>query len=189
MLPVVRACGSSGDAHEVFCGVAFINLTSIPDDLVREVLRFVVPPGVHGVEVKVAKARGRKLFSGRAYVARPGYVATRPPRVLLCIGRAKLFPLVAGAPRGRGGYLPIPALSSQVEALVYVAAHELRHVWQSRVTRGRRVWGARGQYSERDADAYAIHMLREWRRSGRTVSSGSFAALYGTRVFPDRAAA
>jgi hypothetical protein len=70
----------------------------------------------------------------------------------------------AGAPGNRKGYLPRPALGNRTEALVYVLAHELRHLWQGRVHRGRRVWGSRGQYSERDADAYAIHKLREWRR-------------------------
>lgn len=68
-----------------------------------------------------------------------------------------------GAPTSRG-YLPAPAIGSRVEALVYIMAHELRHLWQARVPRGRRVWGARGQFSERDADAYALRMLRAWRR-------------------------
>ena len=63
------------------------------------------------------------------------------------------------------GYLPRPWLADQVEALVYLAAHELRHLWQARVPRGHRVWGSRGQYSERDADAYAIRQLRAWRRA------------------------
>lgn len=40
---------------------------------------------------------------------------------------------------------------------------------QARVPKGRRVWGARGQFSERDADAYAIRTLRAWRR--REVAS------------------
>lgn len=62
------------------------------------------------------------------------------------------------------GYLPRPALGNQIEAFVYVLAHELRHLWQARVPRGRRVWGARSQFSERDADAYALRMLRAWRR-------------------------
>ncbi len=46
-----------------------------------------------------------------------------------------------------------------------VTAHELRHLWQAQHPKGWRVWGSRGQYSERDADAYAIRMLRAWRRS------------------------
>jgi hypothetical protein len=27
------------------------------------------------------------------------------------------------------------------------------------------VWGSRGQYSNRDADAYAIRKVREWRKN------------------------
>lgn len=62
-----------------------------------------------------------------------------------------------------GGYLPC-TWGNRREALLYVVAHELRHLWQARVPRGRRVWGARGQFSERDADAWALRMLRRYRR-------------------------
>jgi hypothetical protein len=63
---------------------------------------------------------------------------------------------------------------SNIEAVVFLVAHELRHVWQGRIKKGRRVWGARGQYSERDADAYALRVLRRWRRetNGTTEFSG-----------------
>jgi hypothetical protein len=50
------------------------------------------------------------------------------------------------------------------EAVLFVLAHEMRHLWQARVRRGRRVWGSRGVLSERDADAYALRALRHWRR-------------------------
>lgn len=43
-------------------------------------------------------------------------------------------------------------------------AHEARHFWQHKVRKGWRVWGARGRYSEVDAEAYTIRKLREWRR-------------------------
>jgi hypothetical protein len=65
---------------------------------------------------------------------------------------------------------------NRTEALVHLLAHELRHLWQAKVKRGYRVWGARGQFSERDADAYAIQMLRRWRRSG--------SLFYGPRGEP-----
>jgi hypothetical protein len=56
-------------------------------------------------------------------------------------------------------------LLSRKEALISVLAHELRHYWQEN-HKGKRgkVWGARGAYSDRDADAYAISKVREWRR-------------------------
>jgi hypothetical protein len=55
---------------------------------------------------------------------------------------------------------------TQEEAIVHLVAHELRHLWQAKVKKGHRVWGARGQYSERDCDAYAIGVVRHWRRRG-----------------------
>jgi hypothetical protein len=46
---------------------------------------------------------------------------------------------------------------------------EIRHVWQSQIEEWERrrrgmVWGARGVFSERDADAFAIRKVREYRR-------------------------
>jgi hypothetical protein len=50
------------------------------------------------------------------------------------------------------------------ESLVYTLAHEFRHFWQSN-HKGKRgkVWGAKGKISERDASAYGIRKMREWR--------------------------
>jgi hypothetical protein len=60
------------------------------------------------------------------------------------------------------GYLSMTFLSAE-EELVHTLAHEFRHMWQWYYPKRKRVWGARGQYSERDADAYAHRKLREWR--------------------------
>jgi len=78
------------------------------------------------------------------------------------------------------GYLP-SAWGNRIEALLFVIAHELRHMWQGngkqasaegmppsfeprRKSRHGMVYGSRGKFSERDADAYAIQMLRRYRR-------------------------
>jgi hypothetical protein len=63
------------------------------------------------------------------------------------------------------GYLA-SAEYTQEEAIVHLVAHELRHLWQANVPKGQRIWGARGRFSERDADAYAIRKVRHWRRRG-----------------------
>lgn len=63
-------------------------------------------------------------------------------------------------------------LATRTEALVYVAAHELRHLWQAAQHSDKRKskplprfpGGGRGKLSEIDTEAFAIHMLREWRR-------------------------
>ena len=67
----------------------------------------------------------------------------------------------------------LPFLGSRIEALLWVLAHELRHLWQAASTGKRRgmVYGAKGRFSERDADAYALQMLRRYRR-GELASLG-----------------
>lgn len=69
------------------------------------------------------------------------------------------------------GYISSYILSRE-EALVHVIAHELRHLWQAKVKKGHRVWGARGQFSDRDADAYAIKKTRGWRRQHNNNTAG-----------------
>jgi hypothetical protein len=61
------------------------------------------------------------------------------------------------------GYLSSYMLD-RMECLVHVLSHEIRHIWQGGHRRGR-VWGARGRYSDRDADAFAIRKVRSWRRT------------------------
>jgi hypothetical protein len=65
--------------------------------------------------------------------------------------------------RNPKGYIDHLVLSRE-EGLVYVLAHEFRHFWQwsHRGKRGK-IWNARGKFSERDADAYAIKKVRAWR--------------------------
>jgi hypothetical protein len=63
-------------------------------------------------------------------------------------------------------------LANRIEALVYLAAHELRHLWQTAKTRDDRrsvnlpmAYGSRGKFSEVDTEAFAIHTLREYWRN------------------------
>jgi hypothetical protein len=63
----------------------------------------------------------------------------------------------------RHGYISTLLRSSQ-ECLIYVIAHELRHLYQEK-NKADWVYGSKGRKSsERDADAYAISKVREWRR-------------------------
>jgi hypothetical protein len=55
-------------------------------------------------------------------------------------------------------------LRDREECLLYVLAHELKHLKQRDCKTGW-IWGSRGKrYSERDADAFAIRVVRAWRR-------------------------
>jgi hypothetical protein len=159
------------------------NTSGLPDQLVREVIRFVRPAGISKFDIMVK--RSDKVFGGMSYSQGSGYHMTADPFVTVRVGDAEKFPFFVRGDRadhpggavttyfdGRPakvskpqtkGYLTVGWLFGRTEALVMVMAHELRHQWQRTHSRGR-VWGARGKFSERDADAYAIRMLRAWRR-------------------------
>ena len=134
--------------------------TLFDDDLVRRVIAFVKPSGVAGFNVNV-KNSGSPGACGRAYVSGCSHGSNGGRVLVVCRLGKTVFPY-RYEPR-RGGYLPWRVFSYE-ELLVHIMAHELRHHWQTLVPRGWRVWGARGRYSERDADAYAIRMVRAWRR-------------------------
>lgn len=63
----------------------------------------------------------------------------------------------------RRGYIRM-LLRNREECLLYILAHELKHLKQRDIKSGW-IWGSRGKrYSERDADAFAIRVVRAWRR-------------------------
>lgn len=138
------------------------NSTDFPPEIVKAVEAFVMPPGgVGAYDLELRNSGGETC--GRAYAYGSGYHTSARPFIVVRLSRRERY---AAAPpvRPKAGYLPTPARGSRVEQFVYLLAHELRHLWQARVKSGRRVWGARGQFSERDADAWAIRCLRHWRR-------------------------
>ena len=141
------------------------NSTSMMTEKVREIIRFVRPNGIANFDVKVADCKS--AFKGRAYTQGSGYHATANPFVNVYVGGERHFPMRSWSGKG---YIQSLVLSRE-EALVHVMAHELRHLWQKRYSRGM-VWGSRGRYSERDADAYAIHKVREWRSANRMIVGG-----------------
>ena len=67
-------------------------------------------------------------------------------------------------------------LANRVEALVYLTAHELRHLWQAARLDDKRkaarlplYHGARGRFSEIDTEGFAITMLREFKRRSGSI--------------------
>lgn len=143
---------------------------------VQEIIRFVRPPGISGFDVWIKRGSSHR---GTAYVKgsywrsrrgpfrdRPGKPTKRTPYILVTIppwaDRPGKVRVRWAQSRGYIGF----SCYNRTEALVFLLAHECRHLWHAKVKKGRRVWGARGQYSERDADAYAIRRLRHWRRAG-----------------------
>lgn len=128
-------------------------------DLIREAVNFVKPNGISKFDVWIKNSK--KAFYGRAYYTGTAFHNRYCPYVVIRIGRNK-YPYYCNR-FNKKGYLSFIVYSAE-ELLIHLLAHELRHLWQRKVKRGYRVWGARGQFSERDADAYAIHKVREWRR-------------------------
>lgn len=128
---------------------------------------FKSPKFVHGSPVYSWRAL---VWSGRAWPKKRLVTISVPANYRL---RRYHGPRRMTGTPGSSGYQGVTVYTPE-EALLFVLAHELRHLWQYRVPRGGRVWGARWQYSERDADCYAIGVLRRWRR--RIVPRGTFAA-------------
>lgn len=133
-----------------------INTTNIPNERVRELIRFSKPNGVKNVDVAVRNTG--YLHWGRSYSS--NYVA-----VFVC-KHDKLFPWYHEVfpNHKKRGYLSQKWILDREEALVGILAHELRHQWQHN-HKGHRCFGCRKKgSSERDADAYAIKKIREWRK-------------------------
>ncbi len=135
------------------------NTSAFSTAKIREIIQFVKPAKVTNFDVWIKKSA--KTFAGRAYYNGSSYHDSEfTPYVVVRIGKIDKFPYTV-APRG--GYIGMTVYSHE-ELLVNILAHELRHLWQNIVKKGWRYYGSKGQFSERDADCYALHMLREWRR-------------------------
>jgi hypothetical protein len=129
------------------------NKTDIPNDVIRDAVRFARPAGIKRFRVTVATTK--RTYRGRGW--QTGITiwvneSVKYPRILRTYQLAQL--------RGRRYYL-----GSFVECLIYLLAHELMHTKQGQRGNCRgRVWGARGRFSEIETESYAIRKLREWRR-------------------------
>lgn len=136
------------------------NYTNIPTEQIRELIRAVRPSGISNFDVRVSNLAGRR-GRGLAYTQGHGYHDRACPFIVVSIAKTDEKARDLGSYR-KGGYLQY-AVGSRLEVLVAILAHELRHLWQATHSKGK-VYGARGRFSERDADAYALQMLRRFRR-------------------------
>jgi hypothetical protein len=177
-----------------------INTTDIPDEEVREIIRFVSPNGLLTSKYKIRlnnSSRGTngyflesnlnicirlsrkeypypQLNSNDPEIRRPKRKITfwfqkfnEKHQAWQWWYHKKYYESIKDTPKvfSSGGYITSIELSRE-ESLVHYLAHELRHYWQMNHPGKRgKIWGARGKFSERDADAYAIRKVREWRRS------------------------
>jgi hypothetical protein len=135
------------------------NTSGIPDTQVREVIDWIADGlGIAGFDVEVRNSSS--TLAGRAYSEGSSYHSTSRPFVVLRVGsefikryvspdgghwtgRMKLFPV--GTVKVSCPCFPTTispyqyqqhkgkryVLANRIEALVYIAAHELRHLWQA----------------------------------------------------------
>lgn len=130
-----------------------INKTDIPNDVIRDAVRFARPTGIKRFRVTVVNSKHAYAGWGSQHGVRIRInTQAKYPRNLVTYQYGQL--------RGRRYYL-----GSLVECLIYILAHELMHTKQGQRGNCRgKVWGARGRYSEIETESYAIRKLREWRR-------------------------
>jgi hypothetical protein len=109
------------------------NTTDIPNEIIRDVVRFVRPPGIRRFRVLVINSRYPYAGCGSSAGVKVRInTGTKYPR--------KLRTYQIGQLKGRRYYL-----ASIVEALIYILAHELMHVRQGQKGNLRgKIWGSRG---------------------------------------------
>jgi hypothetical protein len=163
-----RRTGSTPSASSGDLG-SLVNSTDVPDHVVRSLLRQMAPPDVIGFDVNLgncALGESGDGYHGRVY-----------PSITIRLPRGDVRTRWS-AGRARRRHLAID-VGSRLEVLVVLLARELRHLWQAQVPRGQRVWGERRQFSTKDADAYALHMLRRYRRGELRVAASDLPARPG----------
>jgi hypothetical protein len=149
---------------------AKIRKAEIP--LVRDLIRFAMPSGITNAIIQISYGRWYCGSAyGRNYRADKKWVrnTTRPDVKIHIPRHSRGAGTIENRQVGRKGkgYLPSIEFTRQ-EAILHLLAHELRHLYQglNQKRQKGRVWGARGIYSERDCDAYAIRVVRHYRRAG-----------------------
>lgn len=136
-----------------------LNTSYLSDRMVLRVLRFVRP--------KRRKKGERNPQPSKLLVrctSKETFIGSAEPdsgKIRVWLGRRTRFPFLRR--RMAGGYATV-RLVDPIEALVYVLAHEWRHLWQLANSDLPRLNGGRGVFSEVDADAYAIGRLEAWRK-------------------------
>jgi hypothetical protein len=153
------------------------NCTGIPNNIIQMVVDFCCPSELYDFKITVTpvrKSRCDEYFYGSAY--------TNKKKVNISLNLPfyhHYFPMFSHYRHKeirRAGYVKEILLRNQVEVLVYLIAHELRHLWQTNVSK-QDFWGRMVFYKtwknvvntsfykeEKDATLYAIKMVKLWRK-------------------------
>lgn len=155
------------------------NTTDIPTTEVRRAVRFILDmlPPLPEFDVQVRNSNTGN--AGRAYISGSSYHDTRRPFVVLRVQRQARYTQPHHPKFGRSVF-PKPWapyyqmaqhkgkrywFANRTEALIELAAHEIRHLWQKAYPKAGRYPNSRGVFSEVDTTAFSIHCLRGWRKA------------------------
>ena len=165
-------------------GVRLINRTQYSTDLLREIVKFSLPSGHQKLRASIVIQNSEKHWDGYAKPFWQKIVIQVPPRSKL----EKQMPYRRNGRQRRNllalGYLPV-TLNSPEEVILHLVSHEIRHLWQKHISKVK--WGHSrvlkvphgtvpsrsvadlgnkihfNRRRDRDADAYAIRKLKQWR--------------------------
>jgi len=144
---------------------------------VKQILQYVTPRGLPSFDLSI-------------YSLSPGEEHPLDCNVRFSASRASMdvfvMPEAPDKPariHDRPRHIPINVFNHE-EALVYLIAHGVRHIWQLKHFKGHRVWGSKSRFSDKDACAYGIHMLRCWRRGDESGGEQMRAILRHRKVSP-----
>lgn len=140
------------------------NTTNLSTKDIRAIANFCMPDNVMPITWRLTVTNCRYAYRGR-------YLTSRMrPGVLVRIGNDKRFPMRANLYQYAQHKGKKVCLANRTEALVYVLAHELRHLWQQHGLMKASMFpvgsvrNSKGRFSEVDTEAYAVHTLRAWRK-------------------------
>lgn len=133
-----------------------INKSNVSSNKLREIIKFANPKGNPLPNLLALKNSKASFY---------GYYIISKEAVTVGIGNFRHFPvkIIRGKAARKEGYASDFFLRSKEEALLYLFSHELRHHWQRLNPKKPRLGAVSGQFSEEDADTYALTKLDKWR--------------------------
>lgn len=149
-----------------------INTTKIPTDDIHTAILFSAPKGLEKFIVTVDYCKDSSIWDGCAYPFR------KTPMIKILFQKEKIkFPVSSANDCGKNaGYHPVFTIKDKYELLIALFAHELRHIWQEKVSTQNFTDSKLGHYTdnrgieqvtiykmERDACQYAKKVIERYR--------------------------
>lgn len=136
----------------------------LPKTKIEKIICFVTPKGLKLPAIIIKPARGEWLIDGIYYA--------NDHEILLKVAKYSDFPfkMTVSKKEKKKGYMDGFSLKNKQEALVYLLAHEIRHVWQAKHPTAKRMGRRKNKYSESDADIYAVNKLNQWRENKKFIA-------------------